>query len=288
MANDGNAIPDPNPEEDFLPGGPSVDFDAGAEEVEEVVVETVSWDDIGESSAVDIIEDVDGEDADRIDAIPHAPMPVRPKADNDGDDAPGIVVAAEKFLVAGNFEDALALAQEAVREQSSPPKARVIMARAFMGLGEHAKALAVLQAFSKADETVETLHLRGVVCAKLNRSAEALNFLQASLSMAGGDPRQQRRARELIARLKRKRNAENIVESRPPAARPKPIERMKRRRRMGCLPKVLIGLGAFLFVAAVFFFTLWKLAPGLFTFLGEYLSALPAEIVEYLAKFKLL
>ena len=43
-----------------------------------------------------------------------------------------------------------------------------------MEQGENAKALSILQAIPKADETAESLYYRGLAAARLNRTDEAV------------------------------------------------------------------------------------------------------------------
>ena len=190
----------------------------------------------------------------------------------------GKFTAAGKFLDAGAYEDALVLAQEAIKETPHLSKAKLVMAEAFIGLGAHNKALATLQSLTKAEETSEALYLRGIACLKVHREVEALRYLQASVSAEGGDPRKKARARELMAWLKRGFGPEN-ENTTIPSARPKPLKRRKRRRRGGCLSRFLLLLCLLLLVV----FGAWILHK--YGFIDDLMPKAVSTYYEQIAKF---
>lgn len=169
---------------------------------------------------------------------------------------------AEKLLDAGNMEAALEMAQGAVREQPSSMEARLIIARAFMGLGEDAKALAILQGVSRAGDSAESLYYRGLASARLNRRDDALAFLQQSLSLPDNDQGRRESARALVERLSRSPDLNHASASGRffwlGGVRPRPLPRLGRRRRAPFWPKALAVAAA---LAVVLIAALWLFGP---------------------------
>ncbi len=183
--------------------------------------------------------------------------------------------AAKKFLAGGNMEEALALAQEVVHENGASAEARVVMVRAFMGMGDYAKTLAMLQAVTKSEETAETLYLRGLASASLNRRSEAVRHLQAALAKQSADPEILEQAKKLLDRLQQPAAAtlqNGMGWNKGPRARP--VTRRMRRKRRGIGGKIVkIAVVALLFFALLYF-ALRQFAP---TFLAEFFDQ-PARI----------
>ena len=207
-------------------------------------------------------------------------------------DAPRVadkIHAAETFLDAGNLDDALEVAQEAVREHPASPKPRIIMARAFMGLGDYAKALSILLTLPQAEQTAETLYYRGLACAKLNRRDEAVKLLDAAIAQSDSRFTLLPHAKDLVARLKSPPASDRLAfpafSGLSQGARPTPLDRKKRRRRWGRFATLLVTLPVLLIGALALFLALGRMYPAILDQLPHTLSNLWQLLDQALSQF---
>lgn len=200
------------------------------------------------------------------------------------------IIEAEKFLAAGNADDALALAQEEVREQPALAEARVVVAKAFMSRGDYAKAQSVLQALPPAEHTGETLYLRGLAALKLNRLDEATKLLESAVARTDLDAESLAKAGDTLNRL---RCAPMGVLSTAPgfadrdgARRPRPVAGKPRQNRRGRLMRLLAWLMLFLVVALALFIAASHYAPAIIERGLERLLSLWRTVSGYLASLR--
>ncbi len=193
------------------------------------------------------------------------------------DPVTGKVLRAEEMLASGKMEDALVFAQDAAKDPRTAKHARLIIARAFMEQGENAKALSVLQAIPRGDETAESLYYRGLAAARLNRTDEAVKYLAKALSLPESDASRRAGCQALYDRIIQAREAKNE----PPSsaiggltgARPMPVPRAKRRYRTKVATKLAVGIAVIVLLPIAIVFGLWLFSPENYASLRSHLPA---------------
>lgn len=179
------------------------------------------------------------------------------------------LLRSEEMLTSGNLEAALVLAQEAAKDQRTAKQARLIIARAFMEQGEDAKALSVLQAIPKTDESAEALYYRGLTAARLNRTDEAVKYLEKALTLPESDASRRAGCQALYDRINQAKDAKDTETTRAigglTGARPKPLARAKRRYRSKVATKLTIAIVAIIFLPILFLIALWLFSPENYT-----------------------
>ncbi len=172
------------------------------------------------------------------------------------------LLRSEEMLVSGNLEAALVFAQEAAKDPRTAKPARIIIARAFMEQGENAKALSVLQAIPKTEDSAESLYYRGLAAARLNRTDEAVKYLAKALTLPEPDVSRRAGCQALYDRIVQAKDAKDTEA--PCAmggltgARPKPVARAKRRYRPKAATKLIAAILLIAIVLILIFFTFYS------------------------------
>lgn len=152
------------------------------------------------------------------------------------------IAAAARLLDAGRAEDALSLAQEAVRGRPTLSEARIVMARAFMGLGDRAKALSILQALPRGESASDILHDRSLATAESTRPADAETLPDPGADGSGPKTRVRGPGARLRPERGRARQPVSGFSGLGRTDRPTPLPRRERRHRRGGNTAKVIGL----------------------------------------------